>query len=445
MESELLKVDKLQNIEQWSLWKFQLKVILKANELFDIVSGLEKAPPEVKGDENKTLKFFNKADSKAQKIIVMTLGQQPMLHILSCNTAHEMWSKLESVYEQKSKTSIHLIQQRFYSFEKEPVDNIATHISKLKQIVQQLKDLGENVSDTMIITKILMTLPSDFSYFYSAWESTAADEQTLDNLTARLMMEESRINSMPLHQSSDAFMAKKGQVGSKFNTFAKKQKGKCFLCKQKGHWKNNGPSKVQHTTLDNNNKKIQRRGDAFVSTAEKSSISDNDDDWYLDSGASDHMTKNRDWLTNYKEYDNPVSVRIGNGDTIFAYGQGDINILSFDEVVWNPKHLSNVLYIPDIQLNLFASNRALDKGLQLVSDNKKCKLLKGDHVVAVGVRHSKLFKMLFRVETIVSSTLSSINSAITVEPLKVWHERLCHQNIAQVKMCLKAKQIPTNN
>lgn len=299
MESELVKVEKLQNIEQWSLWKFQLRIILKANDLFDVVLGTEKKPADTK-DEQKAekLRSWNKADCKAQKIIVMTLGQEPMLHVISCENSHQMWTKLESVYEQKSNTSVHLIQQRFYSFEKVPQDNIATHISKLKQITQQLKDLGETVSESMIITKILMTLPSDFSHFYTAWESTSTEQKTLDNLTARLMMEESRLVSLPSTTTSNALIAKKTGASS-YKSFSK-PKGKCFLCKQRGHWKSACPSKKQYqSSKPNFSSSNNRRGDAFVSNVEKCERIFEESEWYLDSGASDHMSNRKEWFVKY--------------------------------------------------------------------------------------------------------------------------------------------------
>ncbi|GBP70804.1 Retrovirus-related Pol polyprotein from type-1 retrotransposable element R1 4 [Eumeta japonica] len=44
------------------------------------------------------------------------MTEEVMLHIISCDTAAAMWRKLLSVYEQKSETSIHIVQQRFFQF-----------------------------------------------------------------------------------------------------------------------------------------------------------------------------------------------------------------------------------------------------------------------------------------------------------------------------------------
>lgn len=287
MDSDLVKIEKLQKNEQWLLWKFQIKILLKASELWEVVNGSLPTPvqkPAQNAEEfAKVLSSWKKLDTKAQKVIVTTIGQEPMLHIMSCDTAFDMWSTLESVFEQKSKTTVHLLQQRFYSFSKEQDDSISIHISKLQKIVQQLKDLGENISDTMVITKILMTLPAHYNHFYTAWESTAPGDQTLKNLTARLLMEESRIDSQnSIESESNALVAKRYQyknkklyVGNRFHgTTADKNKmqnGKCFLCKQKGHYKSNCPQKSKSN------------GEAFVSQTSSCIDSVESDCWYLDS------------------------------------------------------------------------------------------------------------------------------------------------------------------
>lgn len=179
----------MQSVEKWPIYKFQIRVIMQANELWEILTG--KCPKPVKTAEEKQevfdekLKAWKLKDSKAQKNIVTTLGEEPILHIMNCETASDMWKKLETVYEQKSKTSIHLLLEKYYGFTKDPSDSMAVHISKLRNLVQQLKDMGEVISDTMVITKVLTTLPSELNHFHSAWESTSEVDQTIDNLTSR--------------------------------------------------------------------------------------------------------------------------------------------------------------------------------------------------------------------------------------------------------------------
>lgn len=84
-------------------------------------------------------------------------------------------------------------------------------------------------------------------------------------------------------------------------------------------------------------------------------------EWYMDSGATDHMTNQRTWFATYSEFQKDLSFRIGDGKLISAIGSGEINILAFDKNKWIRKHLSNVLYVPELTYNLFSLEAALDK------------------------------------------------------------------------------------
>ena len=85
-------------------------------------------------------------------------------------TKQKVGEKLLIIYELKSDTSITSIQKKFYSYVMDINDNIAQHISKLENLSRQLTQLGEPISDSMLITKILMTLPENYKHFYSAYQ-----------------------------------------------------------------------------------------------------------------------------------------------------------------------------------------------------------------------------------------------------------------------------------
>lgn len=73
----------------------------------------------------------------------------------------------------------------------------------------------------MIIAKVLTTLPEDYRYFASAWEQR---EKTLENLTARLIAEETRNKSKEPEEKAVTFKA------------ADK---KCYKCNKSGHFARN--------------------------------------------------------------------------------------------------------------------------------------------------------------------------------------------------------------
>ncbi|KAL4143976.1 hypothetical protein QTP88_006221 [Uroleucon formosanum] len=108
---------------------------------FEVVTGESKKPVLTKSsseNEDEARKkygvdysIFKKANNKAQKYIITSVDELPLQYIMNCDAAKEMWDKLLSVYEQKSDSSVTLIQQKFYSFLINSDDNMAIHISKL--------------------------------------------------------------------------------------------------------------------------------------------------------------------------------------------------------------------------------------------------------------------------------------------------------------------------
>jgi len=63
----------------------------------------------------------------------------PLHNLINCENALEIWEKLLTIYEQNSETSIHLFQQKFFSYTIESIDDMSTHISKVGNLISKLK------------------------------------------------------------------------------------------------------------------------------------------------------------------------------------------------------------------------------------------------------------------------------------------------------------------
>lgn len=37
MESELIKIDKLEDVNQWTTWRFHVRITLQSNDVFEVV------------------------------------------------------------------------------------------------------------------------------------------------------------------------------------------------------------------------------------------------------------------------------------------------------------------------------------------------------------------------------------------------------------------------
>ncbi|KAG5872493.1 hypothetical protein JTB14_025026 [Gonioctena quinquepunctata] len=96
-QAGLMGIVKL-NGENWTTWKFQVKITIKLKWFFDVVNGTIQRRTTNADD-------WDSKDAKAQEIIVSRLADKILIHILSCKTSAEMWTKLEAIYENKSQKS----------------------------------------------------------------------------------------------------------------------------------------------------------------------------------------------------------------------------------------------------------------------------------------------------------------------------------------------------
>ena len=193
----------------------------------------------------------------------------------------------------------------------------------------------------MLLTKVLMSLPEEYGFFHCAWESTTENQKTLENLTLRLKTEELRLRAEE----------KPIALATSSKSKADKNDRLCFYCKKPGHVKKNCfkyKAKMSGEKKDGN---TGRQSEAMTSISGGQSSLD-EESWFLDSGASDHMTKHFEWFSVYEKFSVATDVKVGNGSYIKTYGRGRVDILSY---VGNKEvkcHLENVMYVPDIALNL---------------------------------------------------------------------------------------------
>lgn len=76
-----------------------------------------------------------------------------------------------------------------------PEDSVVEHFTKVQNLAQQLRDIGQNIDDVSIMVKILASLPPKYNAFRTAWDSMDEKRQTLDNLMERLIKEESQYSA----------------------------------------------------------------------------------------------------------------------------------------------------------------------------------------------------------------------------------------------------------
>ena len=90
--------------------------------------------------------------------------------------------------------------------------------------------------------------------------------------------------------------------------------------------------------------------------------------WYLDSGVSFHMTRDKELFSDLEEKDLQIHIEMGDDGRYSATG---IATISFERESGKPFLLQNVMHVPGLKKNLVSVAMLEDKGYDVVfSDGK---------------------------------------------------------------------------
>ena len=439
-------VEKLMGASNWTRWKQQMLLLLRHHDVLDHVTSAGTEPEVEHGaseedvkkivDENKA---FFKADALAMLILVNGLNDSNAELTATCQTAVEVWTKLLSVYEQTSGQRVDRLMEEFFTSTLRDNEDIITFVSRLEKSFCELNNEliilhCDKLPDLLLMSRIMSALPVEYFEFKSVWESIEPKDRSVNYLTERLRLIEMRLPSRETPVST-ALVANKNNVHSQADASCQdrgKNQVRCYRCNKLGHFKKDCRRRSQDTrTEEDTNMSV-----LLCCTAAANDVDVNG--WIADSGASRHMAINKQDFKEYKEFPVPCNVKMGNGGIIQAFGCGTIPVkVTFRK--WSYETLlTDVWYVPDLCRNLFSVSQAVKKGYTFTIERNICRLVLNGKVKLCGsVTSSGLYKLHMK--------LNRQSEALLVQPMKLWHERLCHQNVKHVKEVLLRHSIKATN
>lgn len=419
MSDDTCNIEQLKDETNFEIWKFQITIIFKSKNIFDLVIG-EILRPE----EKKARKDWEKNDATAQRIIITTIDKQPLTHLLNCSTSFEMFEKLSSLYERDNQQRKYNLLQEFYSYGFKKGTDMATFICDLENLAYKLKSLKQDINETMIITKILSTLPEQYKHFISAWESTSTEKQNLSNLTSRLVAEEKRFQTESKTSEQVAFNSTGDEKKNNKNKFDRGYKNIskriCFKCNLPGHiarfcrtqLKCGICKKTNHVDKDCyfRNKTNGERSTQKVSFLTQGELDDKIQ-FLLDSGATSHMVNKKNLIKNLKENVTEI-ITAKQGEKMEALGSGQ---LETQECI-----LEDVDYVPDLTKNLLSVSKMTKNGAEVVFKNETVTVYKNKVKILEGKRdENKLY--------VINMTKLKENVFLTENAnVNEWHKKLGH-------------------
>lgn len=185
----------------------------------------------------------------------------------------------------------------------------------------------------------------------------------------------------------------------------------CYKCKQEGHYKNK-------CLLWQKNKQSNAFSAVFLDGKY------NKNEWYIDSGASAHMSANKHWI-NKAHYSPSLSeIVIANEMKVPVECSGEVEITT--DCNYNIT-VMNVLCVPSLTTNLLSVSELIKNGNSVNFETNHCYIRNmKNEIVATAELTNGVYKLKLNVA---ADCLLASSPAASAE---LWHRRLAHLNICDL-------------
>ena len=458
---------KLKNTN-YTVWAIQIKVILEAHGLWDTIE--PKAGVEV--DDKK--------DKSTIALLYQALTEDVILQVASCKTSKELWESLKRRHvgeERVQQARLQSLLIGFNALQMKDDETVDAFTNKLNGYATKAKELGKSMKESLLVRKLLDSTPDRFIQIVASIEQTNdLDDITLDEITGKLKAFEERIKLRKGGQveSQDNLLFAQGEHSRNTKRFTKRRgrsnysrgnwqdnknkdnsngensthkdksnkgrrewdmkKVKCFNCGKIGHMRKD--CRKPSTTQEQSNLILEDEEPSLLMTRheteheevllnegqvqpEKYATTD-DSIWYLDNGASNHMTGTK---SHFKEIDEHISgrVRFGDGSYVEIKGRGSILLGCRNK---EQKIVSDVYYIPNLKSNILSLGQLTEIGCKIIMDGNKLTLYDKSKTLLMKVERSKnrLYSIRLKIEAPICLLANVDNKAW------LWHARLGHLN-----------------
>jgi transposase InsO family protein len=437
--SSYQKIEKLNN-DNWLPWKESIILVLEMRELWDYVN------PEGGATGNA------KQNMAALAQIRLSMEMDQMTFLGSSRNPRLAWKSLLAAKESNTAMSQVTRRIKLSNMKMGDNDSAVRFTAQMDELIQQIAKDSDTATamDMVNAVYLLNALPARYEMFKTSVLQLDKDQFNFNEIRQRVIAEEERQQLLLTTTTNEISAAanyagstkqKRNNYSSSGNNNNKTSNSPSDECDHSYHpggeaecWKLHPELKPAH--LRNKNRRNQSASTAMalhyatMATAMGSSMPANQ--WLIDSGATTHMCYDRSKFS--KIYSIPTtSIVLGEGNMIQANEAGDIHAKVTLEGKEIDLVLERVLYAPHMKRNLISMMGWNKQGIDFVIKNGICQLKKGDKII--GCTKAKNNLLSITITPLSQSEIHSANISVThtMNQAKLWHSRLGHVNVADMK------------
>ena len=392
----------------YATWKIQMRMVLMKMGVWGIVEGTEVAPRD---DDTVSLHKSNERKDRALATIVLAVKTNLLYLLGDPKDPVQVWSKLSNQFQKKTWANKLTLRRKLNSLKLKDQEPVQDYIKSMIEVFDELAVIGDAIDEEDRVVQTLANLPDSYSMLVTALEANA-EVPKLELVTERLLHEERKMKERAsssnnnfqgnLHTGENALLA-----SNKTRSYPKT----CYYCGETGHIKAFCDKLKKKINEEQENKKTEVANFSFCAQNKSDSYYSDDEcialvsevvqeeersKWIIDSAAGSHMCKNGCELENLRKLKRPKKVKVGNGQHVIAHREGTVKLLvkNSGRKIRKVK-LHNVLFVPELQYNLFSVAKAADLGKKVVFGKTGCDIIdsKTKEVIGSAIKVGKLYHL----------------------------------------------------
>ncbi|MEN7973604.1 MAG: reverse transcriptase domain-containing protein, partial [Verrucomicrobiota bacterium] len=383
----------------YSTWAIQVKGALLKDGVWDIVTGETAAPTAA-----IELAKFRLDRNKALGIILLAIEPSLLGLLPDATDPKAVWDSLSSTFQKKSWSNRLWTRRALQKLQLGESGSVSAHITEMVALFQKLAVLGDKLSEEDKVVYLLGSLPPSFENFIEVCEARVG-ELSLESLKELLLHKEQKLlQSTSGGESTAAYKAHRPKKGQ--SSDAKRGGVSCGFCGRQNHcmkqcfeWRavqgtGSSPNSSNFDAPNHQQKKGKKskaktakaaeHGDAATDSSNLDATTTpiclhastknepQDTRWCADSGASEHMTFQKELFSQLYHLDTPKKVTLGDGREVEGVGKGRVNLQRFHQGRWQDAVLNDVLYVPKLHSNLYSISSAAKCGRDVIFGNRGC-------------------------------------------------------------------------